>query len=154
MNISILIVEDDPVQLDELTRHFIQAGHRVVAVHHPRQALEAASFRPFQVALLDARLPEIDGLELMQRLKRIQHDIKVVILGGGDYSMRRARSEGAMYCVSKPCQLTLLDSLVANALRRNVYELHPAGHVAVGAMAESSGSTVAMTTNRSMSKCK
>ena len=95
MNNSILIVEDDPEQLDVLTRRFIQTGCRVVAVHHPRQALAAASFRPFRVALLDARLPEIDGLDLMQRLKRIQHDIQVIILADHDYSMQRARSEGA-----------------------------------------------------------
>ena len=154
MNNSILIVEDDPEQLDVLTRRFIQAGYRVVAVHHPRQALEAASFRQFQVALLDASLPEIDGLTLMQRLKRIQHDIQVIILAGGDYSMQRARSEGALSCVSKPCQLPLLDSLVANAFQRAVNELLPSGHVAVRVTAESSGSTVARTTNRSMSKCK
>jgi DNA-binding response OmpR family regulator len=154
MNNSILIVEDDPEQLDVLTRRFIQAGHRVVAVHHPRQALEAASCRLFQVALLDASLPEIDGLDLMQRLKRIQHDIQVIILAGGDYCERRAKSEGALYCVSKPCQLRLLDSLVANAFRRAVNELLPSGQVAVGVLAESSGSTVATTGNRSISKRK
>jgi DNA-binding NtrC family response regulator len=154
MNNSILIVEDNPEQLDLLTRRFIQASYRVVAVHHPRQALEAASIRPFQVALLDASLPEIDGPDLMQRLKRIQYDIQVIILTGADYSMRRARSEGDLFCVSKPCQLPLLDSLVANAFQRVANELLPSGHVEVGVMAESSGSTVAGTTNRSMSQCK
>lgn len=154
MNNSILIVEDDPEQLDELTGWFIQAGYRVVAVHHPRQALEAASFRPFQVALLDTRLPEIDGMDLMKRLKRMQHDMQVIILGGGDYSLQRARSKGALYCVSKPCPLPLLESLVANAFQRAVNELPPSGHGAVGVKAESSGSTVARSANRSMSKCK
>ena len=38
VNNSILIVEDDREPLDVLTRRFIQAGYRVVAVHHPRQA--------------------------------------------------------------------------------------------------------------------
>jgi two-component system response regulator (stage 0 sporulation protein F) len=154
MNNSILIVEDAPEQLDELTGWFIQAGYRVVAVHHPRQALEAASFRPFQVALLDARLPEIDGLDLMQRLKRMQHDMQVIILGGGNYFMQRARSNGALYCVSKPCPLPLLESLVANAFQRAVNELQPSGHVAARVMAESSGPAVARTADRSMSKCK
>jgi DNA-binding NtrC family response regulator len=154
MDNSILIVEDDLEQLDVLTRRFIQAGYQVVAVHHPRQALEAVSFRPFQVALLEASLPEIDGLDLMKRLKRMQHDMQVIILAGGDYSIRRARSEGALYCVRKPCQLQLLDSLVANAFQRAVNELQPSGHVAVGVMAESSGSTVATTAYRPMSKRK
>jgi CheY-like chemotaxis protein len=114
MNDSILIVDDDLEQLDVLTRRFIQAGYRVVAVHHPRQALEAASFIPFQVALLDASLPEIDGLDLMRRLKRMQHDIQGIVLAGGGYCVRRARSDGVLYCVSKLCQLPLLDSLGSN----------------------------------------
>ena len=80
MNRSLLIVEDDPEQLDALVRWFILAGYEVTGAHHPSQALEAASLRQFQVALLDANLPEMDGLQLMQRLNLHQDGIQAVIL--------------------------------------------------------------------------
>ena len=80
MNRSLLIVEHDPDELDILTCSLIEAGYQVVSVHHPRQALEAASFRQFQVALLDASLLEMDGLELLHCLRWTQHRLQFIIL--------------------------------------------------------------------------
>ena len=72
-----------------------------------RQALEAASFQQFQVALLDASLPEMDGLELMHRLKRTQDGVQVVILSGCEYPIWRAKAEGVFAWLLKPCALAL-----------------------------------------------
>jgi two-component system, OmpR family, response regulator QseB len=82
MNRSLLIVEDDLDQLDILGGLFTRVGYEVVAVHYPRLALEAASCRSFQVALLDQGLPEMDGLQLMQHLHRLQSGLRVVLLTG------------------------------------------------------------------------
>src|SRR3972149_3590856 len=119
---SLLIVEDDLGQLDFLTAHFIRAGYRVVGVDHPRRALEAASFRQFQVALVDASLPEMDGLELMQRMKRTQDDMQVVILSGYEYPEWRSKLDGAFACLVKPCKLRLLETAVAEACVRGAEE--------------------------------
>ena len=73
---SLLIVDDDPDQLDILSRIFPRSDYYVVAVNHPRRALEAASSQQFQVALLDLSLPDMDGIELMQRLQRTQDSRK------------------------------------------------------------------------------
>ena len=80
MNRSLLLVEHDPDQLDLLTRCLIHAGYQVVSVHHSRLPLEAASFRQFQVALLDASLPEMNAFELMRCFKRTQDHLQCVIL--------------------------------------------------------------------------
>ena len=79
---AMLIVEDDPDQLEFLTRGFLRSGYQVVGVSHPRQALEAASFRQFQIALLDSSLPEMDGIELMHRVNLTQDDIRRSSLHG------------------------------------------------------------------------
>jgi len=81
---SLLIVEDDPDQLEALVRWFSCAGYEVTGVDHPHQALEAASVRQFQVALLDASLPEMDGFQLMQRLNLQQDWMQFIILSGHD----------------------------------------------------------------------
>lgn len=118
MHCSLLIVEDDPGQLDKLTGWFIRAGFQVVSVHHPRQALEAASFRQFQVALLEANLPEMDGIELMQRLRGTQDAVWVVLLSDDQYPESRAKADGAFACLVKPCELALLEATVEDALER------------------------------------
>ena len=73
MSCSLLIVEDDLGQLEMVSAKFVRAGYSVVSVHHPRQALEAASFRQFQVALLEATVQhafervadEIPGMQIV-----------------------------------------------------------------------------------------
>lgn len=123
MGCSLLIVEDDPSQRDTLTRWFSQRGFRVASRSHPRQALEMAKSKEFQVALLDLSLPDMDGIELMQRLKRIQHSMQVIILSGYDYPMRRARMDGAFTVLTKPCSLKELEETVEAATERMVEEL-------------------------------
>jgi DNA-binding NtrC family response regulator len=123
MSCSLLIVEDDLGQLAMLNAKFVRAGYQVVSVNHPRQALQAASFRQFQVALLDASLPDMDGLELMHRLKRIQDGVQVVILSGYEYSICRAKAEGAFNWLVKPCTLSLVEATVRHALECAMDEL-------------------------------
>lgn len=116
---SILIVEDNEELLQIYHRRFTRVGYRVVAVRHPRQALAAAYNRQFQVAMLDASLPEIDGFELMQRLRRIQDDIHFVIVSAFPYQELRAKADGAAACLVKPCSLKLLEVTVEGAYQRS-----------------------------------
>lgn len=123
MGCSLLIVEDDQSQRDTLTRWFSQRGFRVSSCSHPRQALEAVKSKEVQVALLDLSLPEMDGIELMQRLQRIQHSMQVIILSGYDYPMQRARMDGAFTVLTKPCALTELEHTVEDASEQVAEEL-------------------------------
>ena len=120
---SLLIVEDDVDQLKLLSATFVRTGYRVVSVQHPRQALEAASFRQFQVVLLDGSLPEMDGLELMQRLKRTQDGVQVIFLSGCEYPIWRAKAEGAFTWLVKPCKMALLEATIQHAFECPIDEL-------------------------------
>jgi DNA-binding NtrC family response regulator len=123
MSRSLLIVEDDLDQLEMSSAKFVRAGYRVVSVQHPRQALGAASLQQFQVGLLDASLPEMDGLELMHRLQRIQDGIQVVFLSGYEYPVGRAKADGAFAWLTKPCTLALLEATVKHAFECTMDEL-------------------------------
>lgn len=116
---SLLIVEDNDDQLQIYQRRFTRAGYRVVAVRHPRQALAAAYNREFQVAILDASLPEFDGFELLQRLRRIQDELQFVIVSAFPYQELRAKADGAAACLVKPCSLKLLEVTVEGAYQRS-----------------------------------
>ena len=128
MNRSLLIVDDDIDQLSVLSRYFSRLGYRVVTADHPSQALAAASGRQFHAALVDASLPEIDGLELMKRLKLIQNDLPVIVLSGYDFSAYQmaenwANTDSAFACLKKPCNLGLLEATIEDAIDCGMDEL-------------------------------
>ena len=120
---SLLIVEDDLRQLEPLSAKFVRTGYRVVSVQHPRQALEAASFQQFQVSPLDGGLPEMDGLELMHRLKRTEDGVQVVFLSGCEYPIWRAKAEGAFTWLVKPCKMAPLEATIQHAFECPIDEL-------------------------------
>ncbi len=127
MNRSLLIVDDVPDQLSTLARCFSRRGYHVVTANHPRQALVAASGRRFQAALVDASLPEMDGLELMKRLKRMQHDLPVIILSGYNFTGYERRedwsnTDSPFACLTKPCDLGLLKRTIEDAIDRATEE--------------------------------
>jgi DNA-binding response OmpR family regulator len=122
MNRPLLIVDDDVDQLMAVTRWFIQRGYHPVSVTHPRQALEAASYQRFPVALLDASLPQMDGLELMHRLKRMQDGVQVVILSDCEYPDQRTKAADSFAWLVKPCELELLEAIIQPAFERTAFE--------------------------------
>jgi DNA-binding NtrC family response regulator len=116
MQHSLLIVEDEPDLLDLLTQWFTRSGYKVTGVSSAQQALKAIAPGKFQVALLDLRLPDMDGIELLQLLKSHHPTLEVVILSGWSYPPSQAKSEGAFACLEKPCTLSKLEAAIEEAL--------------------------------------
>jgi DNA-binding response OmpR family regulator len=115
---SLLIVENDAALSGLLTRNFITMGYSVTPVYHPRQALEAASIKSFDIALLDGSLPEHDGVWLMRELKlRIAH-LQVVILSAHSDAAFQAKciDSGAFAYLRKPCGLAELEATLERAV--------------------------------------
>jgi DNA-binding response OmpR family regulator len=92
---SLLVVDDDQMNRDTLARHLQRQGHRVTVAENGRQALEMVSTHPFDLVLLDVMMPEMDGYEVLQRLKRDQasHDIPVIVISALD------EIESAVLCI-------------------------------------------------------
>lgn len=80
---SILVVEPDSVFREALTRRLLGGGLSVTAVHHPRQALQAASFCDFDAAIIAELLPELPGCDLAAQLRRVIADLKIILLSDG-----------------------------------------------------------------------
>jgi signal transduction histidine kinase len=107
----LFVVEDDERTREELAR--ILGKHRefdVSTFARPSEALAAASHRPPEMALLDLRLPEMDGLALLERLREHSQDLMAIIMTGyGDAATpRQAREHGAVDFVEKPLDLPYL----------------------------------------------
>lgn len=78
----ILIVDDDPQTLDSLTEQLEKLGHITTKAIHGRQALSA--FRQgVDVMLCDIIMPEMDGLELIQAVRKQHPGVRIVAYTGG-----------------------------------------------------------------------
>lgn len=116
----ILIVDDEPSQLDLLSGYLKKRGLRVSTAHNGEAALKMLDDRGFEIALLDLRLPGMDGIELMRRLREGIPDISVVIITAhGDVkSAVEAMKIGAIDYLNKPIDLEELMTIITKAGER------------------------------------
>ena len=66
---AILVVDDNEDNRDMLHRRLVRSGHTVALAAGGRQALELLHEQPFDVILLDILMPELNGFEVLKRLK-------------------------------------------------------------------------------------
>lgn len=118
---KILIVEDDPV-LSELLREYLQRfdHERVAVCHTAQEAFAAMSRESYDCAFIDLKLPDMDGLQVLERIKEEEPTLPIVMMSGYptlDYAIDGMR-KGASDFLTKP--FTLQD--MALALERVIKE--------------------------------
>lgn len=116
----VYLLDDEPEMLKALTRLLRAQGFQVRAFVSAREFL--ASERPEGVAclVLDVAMPEIDGLQVQEQLRRTGAELPVVFLTGhGDISMSvRAMKGGAENFLTKPVNAAELLPAIRAALKR------------------------------------
>lgn len=90
---KILVVEDDVFIRDITTIKLTSHGYTVTAVENGESALQAMEKEVPEVLLLDLDLPDISGLEIMQRMKNdiAMKDIPVIIFSNNDDATMRQK---------------------------------------------------------------
>jgi signal transduction histidine kinase/FixJ family two-component response regulator len=78
----VFVVDDEPGIALLCNRLLTRAGYRVVAETSPRKAIEYFKENQIDLLLVDIRMPEVDGFEVIQNLKRLQPDAAVLIMTG------------------------------------------------------------------------
>jgi DNA-binding NtrC family response regulator len=114
---KILIVDDELVVRDSLARWFAAEGYETKGVASAREALEAAT-QEWDLALLDIKMPGMDGMELEARLKEAEPDLIVIMMTGYatvDTAVR-ALKNGAYDYLTKPIDPDELSHVVGKAL--------------------------------------
>jgi len=82
MSSTILVMDDDLLALESLENYLKQAGYGVVSASSAREAVEQARENPCDVALLDMKMPEMDGFQVAAMLRQLQPDLRVIIFTG------------------------------------------------------------------------
>jgi phosphoserine phosphatase RsbU/P len=115
----ILVVDDEPGMLRAIERGLGPIHHLSVS-GSSRDALALASAVDPQIAILDIRMPELDGFELMARLKSQHPEIDVILMTGSvddqDEKLMRAIRGAAFYFIQKPFDRDVLRTLVDRCL--------------------------------------
>jgi two-component system response regulator PilR (NtrC family) len=107
MSKSILIVEDEQILRESLAELFSAEGFEVLQAGDGKQARELALQRNVDVVLSDVRMPEMDGLTLLQHLKQIAPETPVILVTAFatvDHAVAAMRAGAADY-VLKPVQM-------------------------------------------------
>ena len=119
MNKTILIVDDEE-NLCALFSDSLTQGYRVITASNGQKALQLAREENPDLILLDIKMPGMDGIEVLKKIKKLREEIVVIMLTGYGTleTAREAMKLGAYDYVTKPVDLFLLRSLVNEALGR------------------------------------
>ena len=121
---SILIVDDELSVRDSLLHWFRKDGFRVATAASAALALQALEQGPFDIILLDIKMPGMDGMELQSRIHATNPKIVVIMMtafASVDTAVR-ALKQGAFDYVTKPIDPDELSHLVARALKERRLE--------------------------------
>jgi DNA-binding NtrC family response regulator len=77
-HIRVLVVDDDQQVCKTVSMILEENGYDVQSFSQPRQALQAVRKKPFDIGLIDIKMPDLNGLELVERIK--EEDPRVAIL--------------------------------------------------------------------------
>ncbi len=81
-SISVLVVDDEPGIALLCDRILSRAGYAVISETNPRQAIEDLQQKRFDLLLVDIRMPEVDGFDVISRAQMVQPDIAVLVMTG------------------------------------------------------------------------
>jgi len=102
--INILVVDDEKVMLDVLSQLLGGEGYNVDAAVTGKGAIEKVSQNNYNLLIQDIMLPDINGLEVLQRIKKIKPNLPVIMITahGSIESAVKAMKMGAREYVTKP----------------------------------------------------
>ena len=96
----ILVVDDEKVHRDRLLAVLAKADHTTVEAGSGREAIEVLEREPIDLVVTDVVMPDMDGIELVRRIKRDFEGVESIVLSASDYSqdavfLKMARKLGA-----------------------------------------------------------
>lgn len=120
--VRILLVDDEETLLEYLSKRLLKMGHTVKATFSGEQALEVAKGEHFDVAVVDLKMPGIDGVETQKRLRDIQPFLQCIVLTGHgsiETALESGQQEAFQYLL-KPIDYDKLVTIINDAYKRKM----------------------------------
>lgn len=125
-DITILLVDDDPDILDIISYNLKAEGYKVKTASSGREGVEKAKKVRPDLILLDVMMPEMDGIEACEQIRKtpgLEHTIIAFLTARGeDYSQVAGFDVGADDYIAKPVKPKVLTSRLKALLRRRPLE--------------------------------
>ena len=124
-DLGILVVDDELIVRESLTKWFREDGFRVGAAPDGATALKMLQAEHWNLVLVDIRMPGMDGMELLQRIKKMDRQVVVIVVTAFATveTAVRALKEGAYDYITKPIDPDYLNHIVVNALEQQLLNL-------------------------------
>ncbi len=118
--VCILIVDDDASVL-QLIEDVLSADYAVEAVSNPLEALDRAQREHYDLALIDLGMPQLDGIELIRRLRSQPgtREMPIIALSAFDQLRQRVSNVQVDAVVSKPFAIETLEDTITRLLKQH-----------------------------------
>jgi len=120
--INLLFVDDEQDFLDSMKKQLEVRDFRVIAVDRGEKALQAARENEVDIALVDLKMPGLDGDATLKALKKEHRWMEIVILTGhGTIDSAVGSMQGGAYAyLQKPCRLEELMEVLKEAYKKKI----------------------------------
>jgi CheY-like chemotaxis protein len=111
---AILAVDDNPEHLELLAVNLTEAGYRLIVVNSGAEALKTIEIEKPGLVLLDVLMPEMNGFEVLKRIKAIYPDIPVAMVTSiwDDEEGKKCLEAGAFDYITKPIDFNHLKNVI------------------------------------------
>ena len=118
--IRVLLVDDEVGFLEVMTKRLGRRGVDVTPISSGTAAIQVLRENDFDAAILDLKLEDMDGIEILQIFKKMVPDMQVIMLTGhgSEQAAREGMQSGAFDYLLKPCELEELLEKVHKAVGR------------------------------------
>ena len=116
-HIRLLLVDDEKGYLDVLSNRMARRGIETVKTYSGAQALQALRKQDFKVMVLDLKMEDMDGIEVLKIVRKMAPELPVIILTGhgSQAAAEDGMALGAFDYLTKPCELPELLEKVRQA---------------------------------------
>ncbi len=121
-DIKVLLVDDEETLIEYLSKRLLREGFIVKATFSGEEAVAVADENVFDVAVVDLKMPGMDGVETQKQLKKIQPYLQCIVLTGHgaiDTALESGKHEAFKYLL-KPIEYDTLVDTIKNAYEHKV----------------------------------
>jgi DNA-binding response OmpR family regulator len=118
---KVLIVDDEALILDGLSKYLSNKNIEIKTASTGADALQEISAYPYDLCLVDIFLPDIDGIDVMKKIKGASPQTKVVIMTAHDVSseMKKEIKDNAFHFIGKPFDISQIKTITELVLGRD-----------------------------------